>query len=239
MLKFLKSKNIIILIFFIIINDSANAQIGFVQKGIASFYHHKFYGRRTSSGERLKKKEYTAAHRKLLFNTLVRVTNLNNDKSVVVRINDRGPYKYMDRIIDLTYVAAKKIDMLDKGLVPVKIEVIGEQGKIHHAFRPDWIAGSFEKGKFYNFKGELRNPRGFGIQTAAFIELVNAQYFANVLHREGFGEVVIQVGNFKDKGLIYRVIVGDYKSRVAALQSIPRLTRKEFKGYVIRFKDLN
>jgi len=66
---------------------------------------------------------YTAAHRKLPFGTLVRVTNLYNGKSVVVRINDRGPFK-RKRIIDLSYAAAKKIGMIEAGVVKVRIEVL-------------------------------------------------------------------------------------------------------------------
>ena len=67
--------------------------------------------------------DYTAAHRYFPFGTIVKVTNLENGKSVTVRINDRGPYK-AGRIIDLSYAAAKKIGMIGKGVVKVKIEVI-------------------------------------------------------------------------------------------------------------------
>lgn len=94
-----------------------------VQEGLASWYGPDFHGKPTASGEIFNMYAYTAAHRKLPFGTLVRVTNLYNGKSVVVRINDRGPFK-RKRIIDLSYAAAKKIGMVEAGVVRVRIEVI-------------------------------------------------------------------------------------------------------------------
>ena len=83
-----------------------------VEEGMASWYGKKFHGKKTASGERFNMYELTAAHRTLPFGTKVKVTNLENNKSVVVRINDRGPH-VKGRIIDLSYAAAKKIDMIE------------------------------------------------------------------------------------------------------------------------------
>ncbi len=88
--------------------------------GIASFY---WQDQKTASGERFDKMAMTAAHKTLPFGTRVRVTNVNNGQSVVVRINDRGPFKG-GRVIDLSYAAAGAISMRDKGLAPVKIQVV-------------------------------------------------------------------------------------------------------------------
>lgn len=93
------------------------------QKGIASYYGYKFHGKRTASGELFNMKELTAAHKTLPFNTFVRVTNLKNKKSVIVRINDRGPYS-PKRIIDVSRAAAEKIDMVQSGIIDVEIEVL-------------------------------------------------------------------------------------------------------------------
>src|SRR6188768_2932133 len=93
----------------------------FSSTGKASFYHDKFQGRETSNGEQYSQNDFTAAHKTLPFNTIVHVTNKQNNKSVVVRINDRGPFK-KSRIIDLTRSAAKKLDMIPFGVVPVKIK---------------------------------------------------------------------------------------------------------------------
>jgi len=93
-------------------------------KGIASYYHDKFNGRKTASGARFDNKEYTAAHRELAFGTKVRVTNLANDKSVVVTINDRGSFSRR-REIELTKKAFMEIsDKSSHGELNVKIEVL-------------------------------------------------------------------------------------------------------------------
>ncbi len=92
-------------------------------RGMASWYGPGFQGRRTASGERYNKYAFTAAHRSLKFGTKVKVTNLNNGRSVIVRINDRGPYS-RGRIIDLSYAAANRIGMVKSGVAPVKIEIL-------------------------------------------------------------------------------------------------------------------
>ena len=92
-------------------------------KGVASYYADKFQGRRTASGELYDRNKLTAAHKTLSFGTMVRVTNLENGRSVTVRVNDRGPF-VKGRIVDLSYSAAKKIGMIDRGLADVKIEVL-------------------------------------------------------------------------------------------------------------------
>lgn len=88
--------------------------------GKASFYAHKFHGRKTANGEIYQKDRLTAAHRSLPFGTRLKVTNLSNGREVVVRVNDRGPY-VKGRIIDVSYAAAKKLGMTHKGVVRVKV----------------------------------------------------------------------------------------------------------------------
>ncbi|MBB2495477.1 septal ring lytic transglycosylase RlpA family protein [Aquipseudomonas ullengensis] len=96
---------------------------GYRAEGQASWYGAKHHGRKTASGERFDQNALTAAHRELPFGTQVRVTNLSNSKSVVVRINDRGPHT-RNRLIDLSQQAAKQIDMLRSGVAPVRVEVL-------------------------------------------------------------------------------------------------------------------
>jgi hypothetical protein len=91
--------------------------------GKASFYHDMFHGRQTSNGEFYDKYDFTAAHRTYPYNTILLVTNKKNNKSVVVRVNDRGPFK-KSRVIDLSNAAAKKIGMVPFGVVQVKIKVL-------------------------------------------------------------------------------------------------------------------
>ena len=93
------------------------------QEGLASFYGKEFEGRKTSSGEIFHKDNLTAAHRSYPFGTIVRVTNLKTGDQVEVRVNDRGPVK-PERIIDLSYGAAKVIGLDKMGLVRVRLEVL-------------------------------------------------------------------------------------------------------------------
>lgn len=94
-----------------------------IQTGTASYYAKKFEGRRCSCGEKFRNDSLTAAHKTLPFGTKVRVTNLKNDSTVVVRINDRLPKK-SKRVIDLTRRAAKQLNFIQAGLTKVKLEVL-------------------------------------------------------------------------------------------------------------------
>jgi rare lipoprotein A len=94
------------------------------ETGVGSYYAHKFDGRQTASGEVYHENELTAAHRTLPFGTLVRVTNVANGHNVLVRINDRGPF-VKDRIIDVSYRAAKELGFVDEGLARLRVEVVG------------------------------------------------------------------------------------------------------------------
>jgi len=94
------------------------------QTGMAVYYADSLHGRPTASGEPYDKEALTAAHRELPFGTLVRVTRLDNRRSVVVRINDRGPFRDERRIIDLSRAAAERIDMIRAGVVEVRVEVV-------------------------------------------------------------------------------------------------------------------
>jgi rare lipoprotein A len=98
-----------------------------VQDGVASWYGAAFHGRTTSNGEVYDMDTFTAAHRTLPFGSQVRVTNRDNGRQVVVRINDRGPF-IRGRVIDLSRAAAAFLDMLDVGTVPVRIEVLPRDG---------------------------------------------------------------------------------------------------------------
>ncbi len=94
-----------------------------VMKGNATYYAHRFHGRRTSSGERYHKDSMTCAHRTLPFGTLLKVRNVRNGKEVVVRVTDRGPFR-RNAILDLSYAAAKQIGMIHHGIVKVEAERI-------------------------------------------------------------------------------------------------------------------
>ncbi len=94
-----------------------------VIEGKASYYGKKFHGRQTANGEIFDMYKKTAAHRELPFESVLRVTNLKNNRSVIVRVNDRGPFK-AGRILDLSYGAAMDLDMIGDGVADVRIEIL-------------------------------------------------------------------------------------------------------------------
>ena len=125
--------NYLILVFFLslvsfwgsIASSSTNIPSlrGEIWYGNASWYGRKFHGKKTSSGEKFNRNKLTAAHKTLPFNTKVLVTSLRNNRSVVVRINDRGPF-VGDRIIDLSEAAAKELDLKDQGVTSIRMQVV-------------------------------------------------------------------------------------------------------------------
>ena len=129
--------------------------VGETFSGVASWYGQDFHGRKTSNGEIYNMYDMTAAHKTLPMNTMVRVTHLENGKNIVVRINDRGPF-VKSRIIDLSHTAAQRIDMIQRGTAPVRLEIIGFGGIVgdrpgHH---------SVEGGDFMVQIGAFRNADG-------------------------------------------------------------------------------
>lgn len=124
---------IVLVAFFVFVNTLSIAaqkvEIGKKFKGSASYYHKKFNGRRTASGERLNNQDYTCAHRFFPFGTMLEIINPSNGKWVVVRVNDRGPFS-KNRVIDLSYSAAKQLGMIQKGVVKIEARVVGENGEL-------------------------------------------------------------------------------------------------------------
>ena len=104
-----------------------------IYEGVASYYGPNFHGKLTANGEVYDMYGVTAAHKEIPFNTVARVTNLDNGKSLILRINDRGPY-IDGRILDCSYGAAKKLDFINNGTANVKIEIIewGDGEYMHH-----------------------------------------------------------------------------------------------------------
>ena len=107
-------------------NAAPAAAPAFRQVGVASWYGPGFHGKRTASGERFDQNDLTAAHRKLPLGSEVKVTNLENGRSITVEINDRGPYA-KGRVLDLSKAAARKLGMMENGVAKVRIEATRQQ----------------------------------------------------------------------------------------------------------------
>ena len=133
-------------------------------QGNASWYGPKFHGKRTSNGEIYNMFAMTAAHKTLPMNTIVKVTNHKNGQSTVVRINDRGPF-VATRIIDLSKLAAQKIDMIGAGTAPVTIEVLGFETKGYKGIPTAQELSKLPKQKSYG---------SFALQIASFSRIEGA-----------------------------------------------------------------
>ena len=114
-----------VLAIFLFLTFQGQGQAQDAVTGMASYYHDSLEGKPTASGEPYKASAMTAAHPSLPFNTQLKVTNLGNGRSVIVRVNDRGPFA-KNRILDVSRAAAKELDFLDKGVARVQIEILHE-----------------------------------------------------------------------------------------------------------------
>lgn len=156
------------------------ADDAYFQKGIASWYGREFHGRKTASGEKFNMNEMTAAHKTLPLGSVVLVKNLDNGKIVKVRINDRGPYKGK-RILDLSYAAAKRIDMLGEGEAMVGIKVIGSGSQAYAGDSSDLdqpaagMTDDEEKPAVKSKAPSGGSVDGYAIQTGAFLSKRNAE----------------------------------------------------------------
>ena len=110
---------------------SARVKHGHTQKGVASYYHDSLHGRKTASGEVYNKRILSAAHKSLPLGTKVRVTKVSNGKSIVVRVNDRGPF-VKGRIIELSRRAARKLGIINSGVAKVEVEVLSVPKRRKH-----------------------------------------------------------------------------------------------------------
>ena len=174
------------------------------QRGIASWYGEDFHGKITSNKETYDMYALTAAHKSLPFNTHVRVTNLDNNKQVVVRINDRGPF-VKGRIIDMSFAAASKLDMVDTGIVPVRIDVIPH----------------------------LSPPPGsqhYVVQVGSYVEITNATKIKRKLKKK-YPAVCITC--FKTSGTWYYRVRVNARSQDDAHKLLRSLLRDGYKAYIL------
>jgi rare lipoprotein A len=166
-----------------------------VQFGVASWYGSDFHGRPTSSGEIYDMYQLTCAHNTLPLGTMVMVTNLENGKSVELKVNDRGPF-VKERVIDLSYAAARMIGMWEKGTAQVKVETIGPV---------------------------IEQVQRFTLQVGSFTEEIKAQNLADQL-RKSFENVYVTMMETSTQKY-HRVRIGPFETRESALPLAEKLSR--------------
>ena len=187
---------------------------GFVQEGIASSYGRDFHDRKTSSGEAFDMNAMTAAHKTLPLGVYVKVRHKRTGREVVVRINDRGPF-VSERIIDLSEGAARRLEMLQEGLAPVRVTALGyktgqTEGEVQYR-----APASYDKGSF-------------ALQVAALKNRTNAYRHADELKGK-YGTADVQEATVGGN-IFYRIRLGRYSSLRAAQAAQESFERKGFPG---------
>lgn len=181
---------------------------GYIQIGIASWYGVEEHGRHAASGERFSMYGYTAAHRSLPMGTVTRVTNLENGRDIIVRINDRGPF-IEGRIIDLSYAAAKAIDLIGNGTAKVKVEVISAPGR---------------RGDYFQAK--------YTVQVGSFTDRENALSLKKELDRR-LSDVKVDLIEL-DGGIYHRVRIGRFSKKDDAEKLAVEVRELGLRGRVIQ-----
>ncbi len=207
-----------------------------VQSGKASFYADKFEGHPTASGEKYKHSKLTAAHKTLPFGTKVKVTNVANNQSVEVIINDRGPY-VDGRIIDLSRRAAEQLGFVNQGLADVTLEVIdaGDGRRSDPAKSIGQV--SVDEKEFYNFEIARMKPAGFGVQIGTYQELVNLMRLAENLKSSYKKKVTVQV-KIINGVKYYALILGQFPNRTKANQFRDELKKKFPDAFIVEYAKL-
>ena len=216
---------------------------GFVERGNASWYGPGFHGERTSSGEPYDMYAMTAAHKNLPIPSYVRVTNLDNGRSIVVRVNDRGPF-VDKRIIDLSYTAAWKLDMLRSGTAPVEVRVLDSNARsglfakrtptADNTAARRWDAASIPSpqalGKALDdttgSNAAIGVSAGF-LQVGAFGERRNAESMLQRLREAGVTEASIREAETAGRQW-FRVQIGPLGDAVEAERMVERLRQIGF-----------
>jgi rare lipoprotein A len=218
------------LIFTLVVSVFAKAQ---VQTGKASFYSDAFEGKPTASGEKYRASKMTAAHKTLPFGTVVKVTNLSNNESVEVTINDRGPF-VEGRVLDLSKAAAEKLGFFNQGTTEVKIEIV-DSGDGKGKTLPAMVEHvTVEEREFYDFDISKSNPRGYGAQLGTYQELANLFRITDNLKKAYRKKAVVQVKVINGMKF-YSLILGPFTNREKAENFVSNLKREFPDAFVLDY----
>lgn len=224
-----------IMIFMAVLFSAANlfAEI-YMKEAIVSFYADDFNGKETSSGETFNMNDLTCASKTFPFDTELKITNNANGKSVVVRVNDRGPF-VPDRELDLSKAAAVQLGMVNSGTAKVQIEIVklGPDSKLSQdtaaganrimteRFGADWNKAAFDL-------SEVPDANKYEIQIASYSKKDNAKQTAKVLYSLGFRDIYIRTS-----GDVYRVVLKEIK-KAKLDETEAKLKENNYKDYIIR-----
>ena len=203
MQKLMKNKFLVGIFIFLSINMSLSALTLYKNDVTASYYAEKFHGKRTSNGEIFNMNDLTCAHKSLPFNTILKVTNLSNGKTVQVRVNDRGPF-VAGREIDLSKAAAKKLGMINSGTAKVKIQIVkmGKNDKLSQqtAKSATKIMEKIEPKK----QVQINSNKMYEIQIGSYSVKDNATKVGQKIKKAGIKNVVLRKSKTN-----YQVVIKD------------------------------
>lgn len=225
-------------------------------EGFASYYSEEFHGRKTASGEIYDMNKFTCAHPYLPFDTWLKVTNVANQKSVLVRVNDRGPF-LRNRIIDLSYAAAKQLGMLGPGSIYVKLEIVNPpnpqqkpmieepvqtvpeitEDEVNLRFRTKPLTQAKkpiinEYGLFDLNSNRINISSGYLIQLSSFSTLKNAQIFIDQITEIPESSIYI----YHPSSDVYRVVVGIFDSMREAMMKKNEISTHFPECFVITYR---
>ena len=193
---------------------------GYSERGVASWYGEKFHGHKTSNGEIFSMYEVSAAHKSLPIPSFLRVTNLDNNRSIVVRVNDRGPF-HGERIIDLSYAAAVKLGYADRGTARVQLDAITVKGSSRDKMTledqistPETLGNSKQVEKF--------------LQVGAFSDINTAQAVSNKLKGMTDRPIFIRSITNSTNDVFHRVRIGPINDPIEIQQITERLVAAKF-----------
>ncbi len=236
-------KSILFGLFLIFYFHLAYSQILKDSVGIASYYAEKFNGRKTANGDKFDNTKYTAAHRTLPFGTNVLVTNPKNNKQVVVKINDRGPYA-KNRLIDLSKAAAKELDLIVAGIGKVHIKVLDslpvniEQPIAIRDSISDVIVSPIDTTNVSNNINlkEIEKKWYYGVQVVSVKNLTNIEKVKKSI--AGISDETIFVFEYsKDNTILYQVVVGNFENQKMAIALRKKIQSKFKDAFVTHYKN--
>lgn len=251
---------------FIIIFFATSIIFAQADYGMATSYSDKFHGSKTASGESYDKNKLVAAHKTFEFGSKVRVTNLDNRKTVIVVINDRGPYP-KGEIINLSAKAAAEIGMKSGDKSKVKVEKVtaaelrkpsslakkekkkkrntskglSSKGKVPTSYSNTKINlnnKNFSKYDLYKVNVAKESKAGFGVQVASYASYENALRHMAIIQDAGYTNVLVNVEKGAKGQTLYRIILGAYETRTAADATKKSAKKRGLSGFVIELKGL-
>lgn len=236
-------KKIILLLSAIFTLSSISAQEKFIEIGDATYYADYLDGQTTASGEVFSQDDFTTAHKTLPFGSIVKITNLINGKSVILRVNDRGPF-HEGRIVDVSKSAAVKLDFLMEGHVNVKLELVTDTSdtdleslnskSASLTKNPEEVSYEKQGQLYYRIISKVQSPQGYGLQLGCYSEVENVIFFANKVR--DLTRMPVFVVCEKNKGInMYKIFAGEISTEEKARTLLTHVAQLFNGAFIVKY----